>query len=129
MKKMVMVAAVMLVAGCAEMPQLNSGRYLQARHPMNNAVVWQVTVPTEQGCSHLARVMEKENPGVTRCSPISQESKLPWRATARNFAYDFIIDVDSTSQFDCEDLSRVIVTGNERSVEVLKPCHQKVAAD
>lgn len=124
MKKTVAVIVAMLAAGCAQMPGTQSGRYMQLTSPMNGKVVAQVSLPTDQGCRYMAGQMNKAEP-IFACSATSQAAVLPWRATIRNTAYDFVVDIDALVKDDCESFLNSSTKDNEKTIEVLKPCHVK----
>lgn len=127
---------VIAVTGCAQFPNNvasdPSGRYFQVHHPIaNDKPVYQVTLPNANGCR--AMLSWARNSGdtkslteVMRCTRASVSDQLPYRATIRNTAYDYILDVEANTSADCSSfLDGAMLSDGSDNLELVKDCELK----
>jgi hypothetical protein len=122
-------------AGCAQLVN-NSissapSRYLQVTHPVTDAVVLQLTLPNERGCEGMLTISKYENRDkdlmdLMACSSVSASRHLPFRATARNTAYDFLIDLEAVTLNECLSFIAGAKNGsNGKDYELVSDCKRK----
>lgn len=121
MNMMVMVGVVgVMLAGGAQ-----AGSYMQLINPETKEIALQVTTQSDPECRAIIKALNQAADNAFSCSQQNLASNLPWRATLRNKARDFVMDIDTDSQAGCEDFKGAVMNGNESNIEVLRQCSVK----
>jgi hypothetical protein len=131
---LILIALSTSILACAPItrtPSNNAARYLQFRSPINQVVGLQLTFPNGAGCDSALKVIIKNDSnndlqGMLNCTENSSAQTLPFRATTRNIAYGFLVDVESITIFECKELVDGLSKIPEgQNVEIVSPCQKK----
>lgn len=101
-------------------------RFLLVKHPTTDAGFIQMNYPNARTCSAYLAIIQadKNNPlaSLSSCNESSYGSNLPYRATLRYKAYNFVVDLEAISLDECTAVvDSAVATGAAEVVVECKP--------
>ena len=125
-----LIATLGLLAACASVVG-PSGRFLQVRHPVSDAVVAQITYPTKEGCSAVLKAMAfgnnqaRQAQSLMSCRDSPESVEMRAIATMRDKLGSFTFDIETKTEAICKAFIVELYDSNKETYDIVSTCKVK----